>query len=199
MISCNECGAQCKNFVSLAQHVTKVHKVDTESYFLKHIGSKGSCSNCNKPTSFINIRSGYRLSCGNSCAAVIKRKLLKEDQQKFKSFSDKVSNNMKTIWKTEDRTEIIKKASNTNKQRNQKLSPEERRVKFNGNPKGHAKSWIDWWNSASEEQKHNARIKTFEKSKITIANKSNIATDDMNYQDTLWYFANKDRLMSLFS
>lgn len=35
MISCNECGAQCKNFVSLAQHVTKVHKVDTESYFLK--------------------------------------------------------------------------------------------------------------------------------------------------------------------
>jgi hypothetical protein len=144
------------------------------------------------------MNTGYRPSCGNSCAGIIKRKVLKEDHQKFKSFSDKVAKNMRTIWATEDRTEIFKKASKTVKERNRKLTPEERKAKYTGNPKGHSESLLNWWATASEEQKGLARIKAFEKSKETIANRSNTVTDEMDYQDTLWYFANKDRLMLLF-
>lgn len=198
MIICNECSIQCKNFVALSQHVTRTHKIDTESYFLKHIGTKGSCLNCGKDTRFINMNTGYRPSCGNSCAGIIKRKVLKEDEQKFKSFNDKVAKNMRTIWDTEDRTEISKKAGKTVKDINSKLAPEVRKVKYTRNPKGHSKSLLTWWATANEEQKGIARIKAFGKAKMTIASRSYTVTDEMDYQDTLWYFANKDRLMLLF-
>lgn len=198
MINCKECGATCKNFNSLAQHITKNHDTTSESYFLKHLGAKGVCIHCGEETRYLNMNIGYRSSCGNNCAGVIKRKKLKEDEKKFEQFRNKISDGMKYKWAHEDRSAISAKAGKTNKETRSKLTLEQRRERFNKNPKGYAQSLIDWWLNASEEQKHATRLKAFTNAKATTSNRAVAVTDDVLYQDTLWYFENKDRLLRLF-
>jgi hypothetical protein len=55
---------------------------------------------------------------------------MKNDEERYNSFREKVSNNLKVKWSTTDMTERINKMSITSKHNNSKLTPEQRKEKF---------------------------------------------------------------------
>lgn len=109
-----------------------------------------NCQDCGKQFK------GKSLRC-RSCAAKQFRKTLREDPERFKSFSEKVSNNMKKQWKEDDWAINVKeKIGNTIKHKNDKLSEEERKQKYSRyykcnketieklNKKGKKQCYLNW-------------------------------------------------------
>lgn len=68
-IKCNICNKLFKNLRSLRGHISnsKSCKMSTEEYYLKYIGSKTVCLNCESPTKFKDLKNGYYQYCSISC------------------------------------------------------------------------------------------------------------------------------------
>lgn len=66
---CKICGKQTKNFIGLASHISKKHKISQKEYYDLYIKEKeeSSCPICGLETTFRNIQSGYDKYCSYSC------------------------------------------------------------------------------------------------------------------------------------
>ena len=65
---CLECGKEFKSKDPVASHITRIHKMTQEEYYLKHISSEvGKCVICGNPTRFLNIFKGYAKTCSAKC------------------------------------------------------------------------------------------------------------------------------------
>ena len=80
MLICQICNKECKNFSSLSQHISRIHKLAIKYYYDKYLkkGNEGKCLNCGKDTKFIDINIGYRkfcnLKCSNNCEEIKNKK-----------------------------------------------------------------------------------------------------------------------------
>ena len=170
-------------------HVNRSHSISIKDYyntfFIKE--NENLCNmGCGNPTSFVSFKDGYKdycNHCSRSLGAKKFRKSLKEDHIKFKTFTNKVSENQEKIWAqresdgTKDR--IIQKATTKNKLNLALLSDEERRDKFGWIHKLEdeekdiatrriTKPLHNWWGDTSNESLHLATIK---KRQRTMKNK----------------------------
>ena len=213
MLECKECGRNCKNFVSLAQHVTRSHGMSTEEYFLRY-STRTLCVVCGSSTKFINLSQGYRLTCSVKCACAFNKMNLRNDPDKFQKFSERVSNNMIRIWATRDNVDIRKKIGETIKDNLSGMTDEERRAKYGKNKVGYAKSLLDYWMNATEEQKRETRLKSATtiinfsderkmeialKQRKTFSERFNFhVTEEQIRRDEIWYQNNAERILEIF-
>jgi hypothetical protein len=137
--TCAVCDTVFKSFKSLSNHINKAHGISAKEYYDTYIAkeSEKHCDSCNGATSFISVSKGYNQYC-NKCSRSIGakrfRKELKEDTERFKQFSSKVSKNQERIWtervETGESEEIRAKIGNTKKETISKLTNEERIERF---------------------------------------------------------------------
>ena len=110
-IYCQLCQKEMQSLHSLARHFTQSHHYKSKQYYDEFIKSpqNGICVECGSNTKFIALGSGYRETCGNSCAGIKKRRLLKNDDVKFDNFVEKVKKNVTTIWsnRTNEERELV--------------------------------------------------------------------------------------------
>ena len=109
--------------------------MEVKDYYDLHVKreKEGSCIICENDTRYIDLRIGYRDTCGHKCACTMHRRNLKKDKRKFNKFAKKVKINQTKIWKTMDKNEkdrIFGKIALTNKIKIAKLTKKERKVKF---------------------------------------------------------------------
>ena len=139
--TCAVCNKTFASHKSLTNHIYNAHRVPKNEYYDSYILETGGnlCANecCNKKTSFVSIRHGYKKYC-NKCSRSIGAKRfraeLKKDEKRFDAFTEKVSKNQAEIWESrkEDGTFdlIIGKVGNTIRENLSILSEEERSEKF---------------------------------------------------------------------
>lgn len=70
--NCQLCKQNFNNCVSLIAHLKHKHKneMSYETYYLKYMNTKsipGECVICGMPTQFLNLNSGYKLTCSRKC------------------------------------------------------------------------------------------------------------------------------------
>lgn len=70
--NCQLCKQNFNNCVSLTAHLKHKHKneMSYETYYLKYMNTKsipGECVICGMPTQFLNLNSGYKLTCSRKC------------------------------------------------------------------------------------------------------------------------------------
>jgi hypothetical protein len=67
---CKICGFESKNFNGMGSHIKQYHHIDTKKYYDIYIRGKeeGKCRECEKESSFYNLRKGYRDHCSRSCS-----------------------------------------------------------------------------------------------------------------------------------
>lgn len=127
-----------KKIINLSKHLSNNHKFKPKDYYDLYMKkeNEGICEFCNNPTLYQNMSSGYRNSC-RSCRSLSTKKFrkeLKEDENRYKQFTEKVAKNQTEIWKNrketgEDRL-IHTKVGNTAKEKNALMTPEERKDRF---------------------------------------------------------------------
>jgi len=137
---CNICNKSFKSLNGLGKHVSKSHDTTSEQYYNNfHLKPKENiCQNeCGNKTDFISITFGYKKycnTCSRSLGAKKHRKRLKEDELKFKQFSDKVSENQRKIWKCREidgtAEEIKSKIGQTISKSRTNMTKDERSKKF---------------------------------------------------------------------
>jgi len=158
-IYCSLCDYKAKSLKSLSVHLNSSfkenHKCGSKQYYDQFLKtSSDGCVECGKETRFLNLVQGYVQTCGNHCAGIRKRRLLKEDPEKFKKFVDKVTKNVTNTWskRTDDeKIAIFLKISNKNKEINSTLNKEELRKKYSRYFKCDEKT-IDRLNLAGRKQ-----------------------------------------------
>jgi len=200
MLSCKICGILKENPAKLSKHIQINHKdIKTKDYYDIYLLKKDDdlCLICKSPTKYQNINLGYKKYCGHSCAAIHKRKLLKENDQKNEIFKEKVRNNMIKKWKereiTGEKTKIIDKAKKTNKKIIQKLTKEERKKRF---------GWLNKYSGKERKEKIKKIIKPLtnfwkngsdEEIKKVINKRTNTMIDryGSNYYDDLFVCSEK--------
>jgi hypothetical protein len=139
--TCAVCNITFVSHKSLTNHIYGAHSIPKNEYYDSYILETGGnlCANecCNKKTSFVSIRHGYKKYC-NKCSRSLGAKRfraeLKNDEKRFSEFTKKVSINQTEIWESrkDDGTFdlIMKRSSNTNRENLSILSEEERSKKF---------------------------------------------------------------------
>ena len=135
MIKCIECFKDCKNSLSLANHIVGVHKISSKNYYDKHIKKEkdGLCKNCNKNTKYYSVKSGYAEYCSKSCL-ISKRnkenwkneeyrqsmtehnKNISKERSKNENFINFRKDLMKKMWKNETYRKIFSKNSITSEE-----------------------------------------------------------------------------------
>jgi hypothetical protein len=128
-MKCEICNRDVKSFGSLAQHVNKTHNILSEEYYKKYLLVDCLCVVCSNPTPFINLSKGYQKTCSRSCSIKYTRKKLKENPELHKKFTEKVSCNMKELWKG-DEIGRINRMTKTKQVTISNMSVEERSEKF---------------------------------------------------------------------
>jgi hypothetical protein len=145
MTNCKICNSEFKSFQQLSKHILHKHSLKSREYYDKFKEpSEGNCVECGAETNFIGISGGYRETCGNSCSGILKRRRLRNDNEKFEKFTSKVSSNQSDIWNKRNRSgdrSIHNKISNTCKEISRSMSPEERSIRYG------------WLNKLSPEEK----------------------------------------------
>ncbi len=70
IVKCEICGKEFEKFRGLACHIGWKHKneITREEYYLKFIGEKGKCVDCEKDTTFIGLIDGYNKFCSKKCS-----------------------------------------------------------------------------------------------------------------------------------
>ena len=147
-VVCKECNVEFSSNQKFSKHLKNVHNMTMEQYFLKHVGTAGSCATCGQPTTFHSMGKGYNKVCGSRvCAGKYHRAKLKQDVTKFESFRQTVSAQMKESWATGSRHEqhddIVNKVRNTRLATLAELSPAKMKERFG------------WMNKLSPEDKQN--------------------------------------------
>lgn len=68
-VVCLICGYETNNHQSFNSHIAHAHHIKSKDYYDTYIKTSddGICKTCGKPTSFMNMWSGYRTYCCNSC------------------------------------------------------------------------------------------------------------------------------------
>lgn len=170
MYECKICKSEHKTLCGIAKHIIKSHNMKSKEYYDIYLKKEkdGVCIICGKETQYVNITSGYRKTCGNSCGCTNYRTILRMDEEKFNAFRDKVSKNQTNIWLNRDdvtKNEILNKTLKKNKEARtlltntqlsqkygwlNKLEGEEREQKINYILD---KSLRKWWSEATLEQK----------------------------------------------
>lgn len=77
MILCQICNRECKNYISLGQHI-KSHGYNAEMYYIEFVSNDNKCKICGKPTRFVSISVGYKPTCSAKCAGVYGKDKRKE-------------------------------------------------------------------------------------------------------------------------
>jgi hypothetical protein len=85
----------------LSKHIKHKHKIEIKDYYDNYVKTEkeGFCAICEKETKYRGISMGYGETCCDSCRAILFRRRLKQDTEKFEKFSNKVKNNMISEWK----------------------------------------------------------------------------------------------------
>lgn len=84
---CKICNKDFISYKALSSHIRQNHKISSENYYIKYIDDKHTCKVCNKPTSFINLASGFRTYCSIKCSNTDIDKIDKQSQT-FRSNSN---------------------------------------------------------------------------------------------------------------
>jgi hypothetical protein len=66
MVVCEICGKECKSLKGLGPHVSRIHKITSEEYYLKYIGEQKYCY-CGEKTKFISLGEGFFSYCSVKC------------------------------------------------------------------------------------------------------------------------------------
>jgi len=75
-MKCKICGKEFnKNGLGFGSHLSNKHSISTECYYLKYIGSKGRCEECEKPTKFLSLLNGYQKYCSRLCSCKNQKRL----------------------------------------------------------------------------------------------------------------------------
>ena len=168
MIKCQICNKLFKSYMSLVRHFTQSHDITSKEYYDDYIkNDENFCVICGNITLYRNITIGYNKTCSWKCMGIYNRFQLKNNDEAFKSFTLKVSNNQKHIWLNRDddtKNTIFNKSSNTNRENIKLLTKEQRAEKFGWLNKlegDERKQKINemlfglrkWWANATLEQK----------------------------------------------
>jgi hypothetical protein len=171
MYNCKVCDEEKDNSRKLSKHIRDCHKNFTIKEYYDKFEKKendGICSVCGNETKYGGLIVGYKKTCGKNCAAKLHRQLLKNDTEKFKSFTEKISNCVKKEWSTKDQSKRIDKMKKTKKETINQLTPEERKEKFGFLNKLEDEErqkvikrmtengFLKWWKNASYEEKRKA-------------------------------------------
>ena len=74
---CKICNTCFVNYAGLGIHITKMHNIAKDEYYLKYINSEvPKCENCGNITTFINLRKGFSRYCSCKCANSNSTKIL---------------------------------------------------------------------------------------------------------------------------
>lgn len=63
--------AICGQEFAVSTHISRMHKMSPQEYYIKYIDSRTTCSNpkCDKPVRFKSLSEGFSQYCSNKCAA----------------------------------------------------------------------------------------------------------------------------------
>lgn len=132
-IKCKVCNLDIESNYSLSNHIRNKHNISSKKYYDEFCLISNKCIVCKKETTFINLNLGYKKTCSYKCSAILKRKKLKNDPEKFQKFIKKVKENQSNVWnETSDdkKNEIFLKISISLKNNNKKLTKEELSQKY---------------------------------------------------------------------
>jgi len=117
----------------------------SHEYYSKHNGV-GVCHVCGSPTQFHNINVGYATTCSRKCAAILHRRNLKNNPEKFAEFRSKVSNNMTSFHSNlsdEQQHRRMVNVINAVRASIKSLSEQQRKVKY---------GWLNKLNTEERQQ-----------------------------------------------
>lgn len=91
MCKCDLCNKEQKSLRNLSRHLSNNHHFSPKEYYDLYMKKLGEdiCVICGKETKYHMFTTGYKTTCGNSCATILKRKKLKENSEKFEIFREK--------------------------------------------------------------------------------------------------------------
>ena len=184
MLRCILCEKEQKSLVNLSRHLSNNHKFSPREYYdlYMKVDNEDECVICKKQTRYSQFTKGYNNTCSRNCGAILFRKELKDDTDRFTSFRNIVSNNQTRIWKEREETinqdgntgkEVIaKQVSRTKKENTSLMTSEERKERFGWLNKLSIDEKIAWkkenmfttgchrfWRNATEEDKQIIRKK----------------------------------------
>lgn len=145
MIECKICNVSIKNYQSLSKHIKTFHEISSEAYYTEYVKRINECVVCSNKTNFVNINTGFKITCSRSCGAIHHRKNLKNNNTKYSLFTNKVSENVTNYHKSLTNNEKIKRLLNVSHgiQKSIKtLTPSERMLRFG------------WFNKLTEEEQN---------------------------------------------
>src|SRR5271165_410109 len=95
MIICQLCGKEQKSLMNLSKHLSNNHHFSPREYYDLYLkkDNENICEICGEETKYHMFTKGYKRSCSGKCAAILHRKKLKEDSERFEKFRNKVSVN----------------------------------------------------------------------------------------------------------
>lgn len=132
---CLLCTSEYNTAQKLAVHISNQHMSSKEYYdrFLKK-ENEDICIYCKSQTIWISLNKGYKDICSHACAMKKSKNELKNNEEKFQLFKEKVRKNQINIWndrkKTGEDLIIRSKIGKTRSNQNQKMTDEERRKKY---------------------------------------------------------------------
>lgn len=181
-VTCIICNCAFDNVRKLSKHINYVHKINLENYFSSYITPQPNCVVCDTPAKFISYHEGYSECCSSrSCCAINFRIKLRNDDDRYKQFTNKVSANMIAMWKT-DQTERIENMKNTISNIVLNMTKEEKIQKYgylNKLSDEDRKIFIEkllqtgchlWWKTATEDEKRVIYEKRWQTLKQNITN-----------------------------
>jgi len=68
-MGCKICEREFKNFISLGNHISRTHKINSRDYYDKFLKKENEeiCPECGKETKFIDLGKGYCKFCSRKC------------------------------------------------------------------------------------------------------------------------------------
>lgn len=167
-LTCGWCDKENLTFKTLNFHLHHYHEDRKQEYYDEFMRKEedGKCIECDNPTQFKSLKLGYGQFCSDRCRAIVTRRKLKEDPEKFKKFREKVVVNMTREWHTKDQSVRKANVRKTVLETNARMSDDERKERYDTYSKlspeekkervrkmCHDKGFCKWWSEASEEDK----------------------------------------------
>ena len=87
----------------MSKHLSNNHRYSPKEYYDLYLkkDNETKCVICGNETQYYMFTKGYRTTCSRKCAAILYRKELKKDIEKFRVFQKKVAINQEKIWARE--------------------------------------------------------------------------------------------------
>jgi len=83
MVICKICDRYFKNNWALAIHISKMHQIKKEEYYIQYINNSRKCLTCDKLTDFINLKLGFKKYCKECICINSKKKRIKTVLKKY--------------------------------------------------------------------------------------------------------------------